>query len=448
MAGGEHIDPAMLDLFRAELDTHLPALGEGLLALEKESHQPKLLEAMMRAAHSIKGAARIVGVEPVVQVAHAMEDCFVAAQKGAVQLTADATDVLLRGFDFLTRLSQSKPGSETPDEKALKQLVADITAVRDGAAPAASGKSATPAATTATGARPEVEGKAERTETAVLHEFANESREHLGTVNDDLLHLEREGAEKTGGRIDRLFRAMHSVKGAAALVGCTQIAALAHEMETILGRLRQGQMELRSAVLDSMLAGVDLTQTLLDDVENSENVNIEPTLERLRNLLAEPRQPNQPEPRPPDTATVRAPSAEGPSTVRINVQILDRLMTLAGELVLVRNQALRAADMADLDPMRQVIQRLSAITTDMQQAVLLTRMQPVSNLFGKFPRMVRDLAKQLGKRIELALLGTEVELDKTILESLSDPLTHLIRNCCDHGIELPAERTAAGKSTE
>jgi two-component system chemotaxis sensor kinase CheA len=132
------------------------------------------------------------------------------------------------------------------------------------------------------------------------------------------------------------------------------------------------------------------------------------------------------------------------NTLRINVALLDRLMNLAGELVLVRNQAVRVADPADAQ-LRQVVQRLNAVTSGVQQAVMLTRMQPVSNLFGKFPRLVRDLAKQLGKQIELTTRGTEVELDKAILESLSDPLTHLIRNCCDHGIETPAERVAAGK---
>jgi two-component system chemotaxis sensor kinase CheA len=130
------------------------------------------------------------------------------------------------------------------------------------------------------------------------------------------------------------------------------------------------------------------------------------------------------------------------------VQVLDRLMTLAGELVLVRNQALRAAEVFEPQQLRQVVQRLNSLTTDMQQAVLLTRMQPVSNLFGKFPRLVRDLSKRLNKQIELTMLGTEVELDKSILESLSDPLTHLVRNSCDHGIEPPAERSAAGKTPE
>src|SRR5262249_4469396 len=119
--GGDACDPALMELFRAELDTHLPVLGEGLLALEKEGNQPKLLEAMMRAAHSIKGAGRIVGVGPAVRVAHAMEDCLVAAQKGEVRLGADAIDALLRGVDVLTRVGRP---ADAPAESGAEALEA------------------------------------------------------------------------------------------------------------------------------------------------------------------------------------------------------------------------------------------------------------------------------------------------------------------------------------
>ena len=155
----------------------------------------------------------------------------------------------------------------------------------------------------------------------------------------------------------------------------------------------------------------------------------------------------------PPAAAATAPAesgggaARGPeraASVRIPVPLVDRLMTLAGELVLVRNQALRSMEAGEA-AMRPVLQRLDALTSQLQGAVTQTRMQPVGNLFAKFPRMVRDLARQLGKTIDLEVTGTEVELDKSVLELLSDPLTHLIRNCCDHGLELPAERARAGK---
>jgi chemotaxis protein histidine kinase CheA len=134
VSGKSAPDPALLDLFRAEIDTHLPALSEGLLALEKDPRQPKRLEALMRAAHSIKGAARIVGVEAAVQVAHALEDCFVAAQKGAVVLSSDAVDVLLRGVDALSHIA---PAGDGPENEALPRLLDDIAAIRAGRAAAA-----------------------------------------------------------------------------------------------------------------------------------------------------------------------------------------------------------------------------------------------------------------------------------------------------------------------
>jgi two-component system chemotaxis sensor kinase CheA len=134
------------------------------------------------------------------------------------------------------------------------------------------------------------------------------------------------------------------------------------------------------------------------------------------------------------------------ASLRINVELLDRLMTLTSELTLIRNQSLLAFDQDD-GKVRPVVQRLDAVTSALQETVLRTRMQPIGNLFGKFPRVVRDLGRKLGKQVDVTIVGREVELDKTILEQLSDPLTHLVRNSVDHGIEPPADRVAKGKPT-
>jgi two-component system chemotaxis sensor kinase CheA len=132
------------------------------------------------------------------------------------------------------------------------------------------------------------------------------------------------------------------------------------------------------------------------------------------------------------------------ASLRINVELLDRLMTLTSELTLIRNQSLLAFDQDD-GKVRPVVQRLDAVTSALQETVLRTRMQPIGNLFGKFPRVVRDLGRKLGKQVDVTIVGRDVELDKTILEQLSDPLTHLVRNSVDHGIEAPADRVASGK---
>jgi chemotaxis protein histidine kinase CheA len=183
MAGsGDAYDPAMMELFRAELDTHLPVLSEGLLALEKDGGQPRLLEAMMRAAHSIKGAARIVGVEAAVRIAHVLEDCLVAAQKGQIRLGADAIDVLLRGVDGLTRVCQLS--ADAPEEQSIREMVQAITAVQKGeAAPKAERENRQAASSP----------KAQAAETAVLRP-GNLDREHSERLRRQLLELRDGGA--------------------------------------------------------------------------------------------------------------------------------------------------------------------------------------------------------------------------------------------------------------
>ncbi|HVS36501.1 MAG TPA: chemotaxis protein CheW [Gemmataceae bacterium] len=406
---------------------------------------------------------------------------------------------------------------------------------------------------------------AERT---LMYEFVSEAKEHLANIGDDLLALEQRKDDSARYRIDRLFRAVHSVKGGAGFFGRQTIEELAHAMETVLDHLRSDNAAPSAAVIDALLAGADRIQVLLDDVERSNDADVSAPLARLRALapaqpagalvpqaasrsppyavtetplaerprehdflygvrvdLAEQRRrhgltplaviqrvqragalldagidvadadlaaglpavpvwyravvsaalalepfrltldlpgaevvllESAPAPAPPPPAlpppgadasgkpAKPARPAEAAESIRIPVGLVDQLMTLAGELVLVRNQALRSPHAADAG-MRPIVQRLDAVTGELQEVVLRTRMQPVGNLFNRFTRMVRDLAKQLGKQIELELSGAEVELDKTILESMSDPLTHLVRNCCDHGVEPPAERERVGK---
>jgi two-component system, chemotaxis family, sensor kinase CheA len=135
------------------------------------------------------------------------------------------------------------------------------------------------------------------------------------------------------------------------------------------------------------------------------------------------------------------------TSIRVTVSLLDQLMTLAGELVLSRNQLLQTITSGDVRNAEAVGQRIDLVTSELQEAIMLTRMQPIGNVFSKFPRVVRDLSKKLGKQIDLTIVGKDVELDKTIIESINDPLTHLVRNSVDHGIETPEERRKKGKDT-
>jgi two-component system, chemotaxis family, sensor kinase CheA len=458
-------DPALLELFRAELDTHMATLNEGLLSLEKVPNQPKCIEELMRAAHSIKGAAKIVGFTEAVRIAHLMEDCFVAAQAGHIQLTGNAVDALLRGADVLDRLGTREGSSdalERAGEFSLEQLIDALSVIKSGQNPAPERSLEEPSPGTSL-AMPPQSGRVGqqpaadfRRSDATLDEFVSEAREHLAGIVEALLGMEKGQGDADGRHIDRLFRAVHSIKGGAGFFGCHVIETLAHAMEEVLEALRQRAVVAPGpAVVDSLLAGADRIMALVDDVQRSNDADVSDLLQRLAGLIAANGVSS-----PPSFETVATPAsptvkidpaeegltkrAEQAMSLRVPVPLVDRLMTLAGELVLARNQALRSIDDGTA-AMQPVLQRLDAVTSELQGAVTQTRMQPVGNLFARFPRLVRDLARQLDKAIELEVSGTEVELDKSVLELLSDPLTHLVRNCCDHGIELRAERQRSGK---
>jgi two-component system chemotaxis sensor kinase CheA len=193
----------------------------------------------------------------------------------------------------------------------------------------------------------------------------------------------------------------------------------------------------------------DFTEkSVVEEIEDAEETEPEPETEVASTQPPVPEPVAQRQPaavNTPATAAKQAPPAKAETSLRVHVSLLDSLMNLAGELVLSRNQLLQTIGSDDLRNAEAVGQRIDLITSELQEAIMLTRMQPIGNVFNKFPRVVRDLAKKLNKTIDLTIVGKDVELDKTIIESINDPLTHLVRNSVDHGIEKPADRKKIGK---
>lgn len=313
----------------------------------------------------------------------------------------------------------------------------------------------------------------------MIDSFITEAKEHLDSVEDDFLALEKQKADPDKALVNKIFRSIHSVKGAAGFLGLSNMTALAHAMETLLTEIRTDRLRLKDAHVDTLLSGVDLLTVMLDDVKHSNEIDITRIKKALTGFL-EPTTPDDEESLSPvgdkaiceafpaseqdeaekDTETMdesdepvqdyqsipeKAGVVNFGSTIRINVDILDELMTLAGELVLVRNQHLLWMNKTDTVS-RSISQRLNLITTELQETIIQTRMQPISKIFGKLPRIVRDLGQKLNKQVQIMISGGDSELDRTILESLADPMIHIIRNCCDHGIEPVEERIRAGKS--
>jgi two-component system chemotaxis sensor kinase CheA len=332
----------------------------------------------------------------------------------------------------------------------------------------------------------------------IVREFLLESHENLAQLDLDLVTLEKEPGERE--TLARVFRTLHTVKGTAGFLGLAKLQALGHAGENLLSRLRAGDLTFNAEIATALLSVVDATRKMLAALEisgdegNADCTGLIQTLDRLtaragpprsrvvavsapapsaakpasvlaataaipvpapRSAVSAPAPPcsvaaRTPMPLPvpaPGSAEVRSP-AVADTSIRVDVGLLDMLMTLVGELVLARNQIVQRTANDEDAAFLATVQRLNLLTTELQAGVMKTRMQPIGNVLGKFPRVVRDLAVACGKQVRLDIEGHDTELDRTIIEAIRDPLTHAVRNAVDHGIEAPAGRVAWGKSVE
>ena len=355
----------------------------------------------------------------------------------------------------------------------------------------------------------------------IIKDFLVESYENLDTLDREFVALEKEPENKE--KLSGIFRTIHTIKGTCGFLGFSKLESVAHSGETLLSRMREGQLRLDSDITTGLLQMVDAVREMLASIESAQNEGdadylelitrltalskgsaapvttptpvaaakvtalplppIEPVApgdemldpieamlaEEIRksnaNLIAHAASEKQANatPQTPAAPPVEIHSAPAESiaevhegkantlaenNVRVDVSLLDRLMNLVGELVLARNQVLTYSTKAQNSELVGTSQHLDLITSELQEAVMKTRMQPIGNVWNKLPRVVRDLSKSCGKKIRLEMEGQDTELDKTILEAIKDPLTHIVRNSVDHGVELPEARAKAGKPNE
>ena len=329
----------------------------------------------------------------------------------------------------------------------------------------------------------------------IIKEFLVESNDNLDQLDRDLVELEKD--PESHERLSRIFRAIHTVKGTSGVLGYGKLEAVAHVGESLLSRMRDGQLCLNAEITTALLAMVDAVREILRAIEATGaegDGEYSAVIERLKELVQEKPKPaaagrmgellikHADVPEEAVEAALEQQQAGDPrrigeilverghvhpqavlealksqsevgsqvsgSSIRVDVNLLDKLMNLVGELVLARNQILQFTASQNDSNFLGTAQRLNLITTELQEGVMKTRMQPIGNVWNKFPRVVRDLAVQFGKQVRIEMEGSETELDKTIIEAIKDPLTHIVRNAVDHGIELPEQRTARGKPAE
>lgn len=325
----------------------------------------------------------------------------------------------------------------------------------------------------------------------VIRDFLVESHENLDQLDRDLLSLEQNPSSQE--RLASIFRTIHTIKGTCGFLGFGKLEKVTHAGENLLSSLRDGSIALSGDIANGLLSLVDAVRQILANIETVGREGEQEFAGLIHNLVAlhetaltgSVAEPINTVSKPPifecaapeaedlavDTAklstaetsnktdipTVTTPASATPegrsgnvadSTIRVDVGLLEGLMTRVGELVLARNQILQFINSTTDTALQKTCQRLNVITTELQEGVMKTRMQPIGNVWSKFPRIVRDLAAICGKQVRLEMEGKETELDRTIIEAIKDPLTHLVRNTVDHGIEDSALRIAKGKPAE
>ncbi|GAA8725762.1 chemotaxis histidine kinase/response regulator CheAY2 [Helicobacter pylori] len=390
-------------------------LDQDLVELEHNSEDLDLLNRIFRVAHTIKGSSSFLNLNILTHLTHNMEDVLNRARKGEIKITPDIMDVVLRSIDLMKTLlvtirdtgSDTNNGKENEIEEAVKQLQA-ITSQN-------------------------LEGAKEGTKEAPKKENEKEAKEEAKEENI------KENQENKAKAPTAENSASDNPLADEPDLDYTNMSAeeVEAEIERLLNKRQEADKERRAQKKQEAKPKQEVApQTEISKTETPKA----PKTETKAKAKA-------------DTEENKAPSIGVEQTVRVDVRRLDHLMNLIGELVLGKNRLIRIySDVEErydgekfLEELNQVVSSISAVTTDLQLAVMKTRMQPVGKVFNKFPRMVRDLSRELGKSIELIIEGEETELDKSIVEEIGDPLIHIIRNSCDHGIEPLEERRRLNK---
>ncbi|MBS4089501.1 chemotaxis protein CheA [Pseudomonas rustica] len=486
-------DEEILQDFLVEAGEILEQLSEQLVELESRPDDADLLNAIFRGFHTVKGGAGFLQLNELVECCHIAENVFDILRKGERRVDAELMDVVLEALDAVNSMF-TEVRERAPITAATPELLAALARLAE------------PQSADAVAVEEVVEAPVAESDSGDITD--NEFEQLLDSLNAVKAQAEAPPApvadsaasdEITDAEFESLLDQLHG-KGQFApdAVAATPAAPVApaagdssditdDEFEALLDQLH-GKGNFAVEALESAIAsapapaapaaaaaGSDLIsdhefESLLDELHgkgkftdvgaaSAGSASTVATPVAKAPAAAAPKPVAKPEPkaeapkaaapapaRAPTTPPPEKPASEAETTVRVDTARLDEIMNMVGELVLVRNRLVRLGLNSGDEAMQKAVSNLDVVTADLQTAVMKTRMQPIKKVFGRFPRLVRDLARQLKKEINLELVGEETDLDKNLVEALADPLVHLVRNAVDHGIESPEEREASGKA--
>lgn len=435
------VDQEILEDFLVEAGEILELLSEQLVELEQQPGDADLLNAIFRGFHTVKGGAGFLQLDPMVDCCHNAENLFDLLRTGEIKVSPSLMDVVLQALDAVNKMFDSVR-SGLPPEPADATLLQKLVDYSNGAVPDAASEPVKEAATAAPPAS---------TPAPVSAPPAVPQSPMTATDDFDLLLQESDALPSaapakspapvsdliTEEEFDSLMDELHGASGAPGKTSVAAAPTLEDEFENLLDDLQAtGQGAFKAAGIESEAAPVPAAVEAVAEIV----VENEPEVKKAEEAPAAKSAPA------PQAASNKAPTPE--SNVRVDTRLLDKIMNMVGELVLVRNRLIRLGGSREDEEMTKALGTLDMVTADLQMSVMKTRMQPVKKVFGRFPRLIRDLSRSLKKEIRLELRGEETDLDKNLVEALADPLIHLVRNSVDHGIEAPDLREKNGKARE
>ncbi|TKB47223.1 chemotaxis protein CheA [Ferrimonas sediminicola] len=460
---GFDIDDEILQDFLVEAGEILEQLQEQLVELENNPTDSDLLNAIFRGFHTVKGGAGFLSLTHLVDACHGAENLFDMLRNGQLTMSSDLMDVILQALDTVNEMFGCVQNGEEL-EPADPGLLATLHAITDPNTPSSFESPAEPEPI----AEPAVDAEPVALSGGGIDSMTQSEFDHIMSGLDGeaapLPQAATEAApvadEITDDEFEKLLDELHGKgqfngevvqKAEAQSPSADGDQISDDEFETLLDQLhgKGGAPGKAEAAAPQPPESDEITddefEALLDQLHGKGNA---PTTAEPAAVAAAPAvKPAAPAPKAEvkPAAKTKAAASSGETTVRVDTARLDEIMNMVGELVLVRNRLVNLGVEREDEEMSKALANLDLVTADLQGSVMKTRMQPIKKVFGRFPRVVRDLARSLNKEISLTMEGEETDLDKNLVEALSDPLVHLVRNAVDHGIEMPDDRVAAGK---
>ncbi len=454
-----------MDMFLDESHEHLQSLNDGLLGLEDNAEDLSILNEIFRNAHTLKGMSATMGYNKIAELTHEMEDVLDMLRKEQLKVNGDIIDTLFKCIDSLEQMINNVANGDPEDLVDVSGLVAKLTAIMkgDNAAPA-------PAPTTA--AQPAQ--PAQTAQSAPSTSTAKAPTDLPVELSDTEINIiaEAEKSAMHGVYLKVTLTESCLLKSARSYMVMNALDELGEVIRTIpvAEELEQEQFDHSFEVILITHADLDPIKEAVMGVSEVESVEAQSIKVAAPQPAPEPAPAPQPTPQPsqpanapglskssapvnaqpkpapqPAQAQAAAKKSHAGQSVRVDIEKLDTLMNLMGELVINKVRLEQIGQTHRLSELTETLEQMDRVTTDLQNIVMKVRMVPVSQVFNRFPRMVRDVTKELNKEINLTIEGEDTELDRTVIDEIGDPIMHLLRNSLDHGIEMPDEREAKGK---